>query len=120
MVPQGDTPAPTVTRHDKIYTMLLGVLGFLLAIAIVTLAVVRLQPTIPADSRNILLVPLFTEGLYLIAILIVFLIRLISPAHRRWPTLGLNILLLLVVPIGTALAVYGFLKIDKDLKANPN
>jgi hypothetical protein len=44
--------------------------------------------------------------------------RLAFPAQRRWPTLGLNIVLLLFIPFGTALAVYGLWKVDKNLPPN--
>ena len=115
------TPTPpTTTTHDHIYTTLLGVLGFLMITAIVTLAMIRMMPTIPAESRTILLMPLATEGLFLAAIVLVLFIRLVFPAYRRWPTMGLNIILLLFVPFGTALAIYGFLKVDKNLPRTPN
>jgi hypothetical protein len=43
------------------------------------------------------------------------LVRLVFPAYRRWPTVGLNVLLLLCFPLGTALAIYGFWKVDKQI-----
>jgi hypothetical protein len=55
------------------------------------------------------------EGLFLAAILAVLVIRIFFPAHRRWPTFGINIILLLWLPFGTALAIYGFLKVDKKI-----
>jgi Na+-driven multidrug efflux pump len=49
----------------------------------------------------------------------VLLIRIATPAYRKWVTLALNIVMLFLFPIGTALAIYGFLKVDKNIE-NPN
>jgi hypothetical protein len=111
---------PTTTRHDHIYTTLLGVLAMLLVMAMLTLNAMRLGPAMDSAGRSILLVPLAVEGCYVAAIVVVLLIRIAFPASRRWPTLGLNIMLLLFIPIGTALAVYGFWKVDKNLPRESN
>jgi uncharacterized membrane protein YqjE len=60
------------------------------------------------------------EGLFLAVTLAVLVIRIFFPAYRRWPTFGINIILLLWLPFGTALAVYGFLKVDKKLSEISN
>jgi hypothetical protein len=43
----------------------------------------------------------------------VLVIRLALPAYRKWLTVALNIVLLMLVPFGTALAVYGLWKADR-------
>jgi hypothetical protein len=113
-----DTPTPsTVSTHDQIYTTLLGVLGFFLLVGMVGLGFIAFFPTTTNDGRVGIMMVLATEGLFFVAILIVFLIRIIYPAHRRWPTVGMNIILLPIIPFGTALGVYGFWKVDKKLGA---
>jgi Ca2+/Na+ antiporter len=49
--------------------------------------------------------------LFCVAILVV---RKTLPAQRKWITRVLNILLLISFPIGTAIAIYGLLKADKN------
>jgi len=62
-----------------------------------------------------LLIPLAVEGCFLIAMVVVLVIRIGFPTCRRWPTLGLNIVLLIMFPVGTALGVFGLMKVDKRL-----
>ena len=49
----------------------------------------------------------------LLASVAVLIIRIAFPSLRKWPTFALNIILALYFPIGTALAIYGFWKVDK-------
>jgi hypothetical protein len=114
------SPGPRSTRnHDHVYTTLLAVLGFFLIIGMITLYSIRQRPGATAELKAALGNVLLIDGCFLAAIALVLLIRIVFPAHRRWPTLGLNIILVLFVPIGTALAIYGFWKADKNLR-NPN
>jgi hypothetical protein len=113
-------PAPSAnTKHDHIYTTLLGVLAMFLVMAMLTLNSLRQRPTIDAEAKTRLLLPLSIEGCYLGAVVVVLFVRLVFPAYRRWPTLGLNLFLLLFVPFGTALAIYGLWKVDKRLADPP-
>jgi glycopeptide antibiotics resistance protein len=115
------SPAPpTTTNHDHVYTTLLGVLGSFLIIGMVTLASMRQRPGITSEARAAFLNALMIEGCFFAAIALGLLIRLVFPAYRRWPTLGLNIVLVLFVPLGTALAIYGFWKVDKNLPRDSN
>ena len=115
------SPAPPSTsNHDHIYTTILAVLGFFLIIGMVSLASMRLRPGATIESKAALLRVLVIDGCFLAAIALVLLIRLVFPAYRRWPTLGLNIILVLFVPIGTALAIYGFWKVDKNVARDLN
>src|SRR5688572_24563074 len=108
--------ARSTSNHDHIYTTLLGVLGFFLIIGMITLYSIRQRPGATTESKTALGNVLLIDGCFLAAIMLVLLIRIVSPANRRWPTLGLNIILVLFVPIGTALAIYGFWKVDKNLR----
>jgi len=106
-------PRSNSTNHDHIYTTLLGVLGALLVMSMLTINSLRLRPTADPESRASMLLVLSIEGWNVAIIAIGLVVRLIFPAHRRWPTLGVNLLLLLCFPLGTALAIYGFCKVDK-------
>lgn len=108
-------PQATNTNHDHIYTTLLGVTAFLLIIGMSTIAWLRMQPRTVSEAKSALLLPLFVEGCYLAAVVGVLLIRIFATSIRRWPTFGLNLILLLFFPFGTILAIYGLLKVDKKL-----
>jgi hypothetical protein len=110
------SPAPsTTTNHDHIYTTLLGVFGFFMLIGTTTLFWVRRRFGSSAEAGNAMFLVLLINGCLLAAVMLVLLIRLIFPAQRKWPTVGINIILLISFPLGTALAIYGFWKVDKKL-----
>jgi hypothetical protein len=111
----GTPGPPTVTRHDYIYTTLLGVLGFFFLISIPTMYGLAHAPSTPPETRWIFMGMAVTELLYALAVVAVGVIRIWFPDHRRWPTVAVNVLLLLYFPLGTALAIYGFWKVDKKL-----
>jgi uncharacterized membrane protein YidH (DUF202 family) len=106
----------TTSTHDHVYTALLGVL--LACVTIGMLALHRLAHRIPYDpgQQAALRLVLTIEALWAGLMALVLAIRLLFPAWRRWPTIGFNIILLLFVPIGTALAVYGLWKVDRQLR----
>jgi hypothetical protein len=114
---QPDAARPTT--HDHIYTSLLAALAFLLMIGIGTLIWMRQLPRTSTESKAALLLPMIVESFYLAAIVLVLFIRIVAPKTRRWPTFTLNIVLFLFFPLGTALAVYGLRRIDKNLKPMP-
>ena len=53
---------PQCKNHDHIYTILLGVLGFLILISISMLAAMRPNPDLSADSKAGYLLPLAAEN----------------------------------------------------------
>jgi hypothetical protein len=110
-----DYQKPTRSAHDHIYSTLLGVLGFLFILGMVSLIAVRHMAQARGEPADALLIPIGTEGCLTAAIAVVLFIRVVFPAYRRWPTLGLNIILLVFVPVGTALGIYGLWKVDKNL-----
>jgi hypothetical protein len=104
---------PATTKHDHVYTTLLGVLAFFFILGICTLIWLRLQPNTASAARSAYLLPLMVEICYCVAITAVLCIRIFAPGIRRWPTFALNIILVVWIPFGTALAIYGFWKVDK-------
>jgi hypothetical protein len=107
-------------QHDKIYTVLLGVLGFLLILGIISLNHTRTRLSDNPDTASVMTMAMETEACVLLAIIVVFLIRILAPAYRKWPTLGLNIVLLIGIPLGTALGIYGLWKVDKATPETSN
>jgi hypothetical protein len=106
-------PDPTPKNHNAVYTSLLGVLAFFLLLGIGSSVMQMHLPKIPPVVRTVFEFTIFVEASYIAAIVVVLLIRIFSPAHARWPTFALNIILLIGFPFGTALAIYGLLKVDK-------
>jgi len=105
-----------MSRHDKIYTMLLGVIAFLFITAAISLSNFATNPRYPAETQAVFRMTVRIVALYIAACIGVLLIRVFAPQHRKWPTLGLNIVLVIYFPFGTPLAIYGFWKVDKDRK----
>jgi hypothetical protein len=110
----------TVSRHDNIYTVLLGVIALKTVFSIIQLGSLRSRSPFVANERVKLLWAIVVVGVWLLVVLAVLLIRIIFPAYRRWPTLGLNLIFLLLAPWGTALAIYGFWKVDKKTPIIPS
>jgi hypothetical protein len=107
------TPILVTTKHDKVYTTLLGVLAFFFVVGAISLMGFASNPRMPEESRAVFRMTSGVLACYIAACIAVVLIRILAPAHRKWPTFGLNIILLLYFPIGTPLAIYGFWKVDK-------
>jgi hypothetical protein len=93
----------------------LGVFAFFIVLGMASLVSMRLRRGADPDAKFVFLMTMFFEASYFVAIVSVLLIRLLASKYRRWPTLGLNIILLILIPFGTALAIYGFWKVDKQL-----
>src|SRR5262245_34400072 len=113
---QASPPAPILvtSTHDKIYTTLLGVLAFFFVMATVSMTGFADSPTMNEQSRATFRWVSKIVACYAAACVAVLLLRLLAPAYRKWPTLGLNVILLVYFPIGTPLAIYGFWKVDKQ------
>ena len=104
------------TIHDHIYTTLLGVFGFVIILMIgVTVSAAR-RSTTTVDRASHLHFMIFLESVYLAVIIPVFVIRILYPTKRRWPTFGLNLVLLMNFPFGTILGAYGLASVDKKLR----
>jgi hypothetical protein len=104
------------TNHDHIYSTLLGVYAFFLLLGIVSLWFMLSLPTLPAESHFGFHLAIAINAFFLASVIVVLIIRRAFPARRRWPTLALNLILLLSIPLGTALGIYGLLKADLPLR----
>ena len=109
------TPVPRRSSHDNIYTVLLGAVAFFVLIVLIDfLFIIRGRANGPDPIWPLQMV-FFTYLAFFLFAAVVLLIRIVWPMHRKWVTLALNIVFLLLFPFGTALAVYGFWKVDKTL-----
>jgi hypothetical protein len=106
-------PDPPPKNHNAIYTSLLGAVAFLFLLGIGSSVMQMHMPKTPPVVRMVFEFMIFVGAGYLAVIIAVLLIRIFFPAYARWPTFALNITLLIYFPFGTALAIYGFLKVDK-------
>jgi len=111
------TAALPKRRHDIIYSVLLAVLAFFYVVT--TLELWFLRDRIQPEARAGLHMVLATFVCYLLAMFAVLIIRIAFPSIRKWPTLFLNIILVPLIPPGTALAIYGFWKVDKTSISRP-
>jgi len=100
------------SRHDVIYSVLLAVLSFFSLIGVVTIWFISTGPALPAGSVLAFRLAIAINVCFLLLEVAVLLVRLAMPA-QKWPTVVLNIVLLLSFPLGTALGIYGLWKVDR-------
>jgi hypothetical protein len=72
------------------------------------------SPTMPAESRGTFQMIVGIYAVLLAAMVATLILRGVAPPAGRVATMALNIVLLIVFPFGTALGIYGLLKVDKD------
>ena len=108
-------PRAQKTAHDHIYTTLLAVFAFFLLIGVGSLIWIRTLPNPGGTDRSALLFPIIIESMYVVASIAIVIRRIAAPRVRRWPTFALNCILIPMIPLGTALAIYGFWKVDKNI-----
>ena len=100
-------------QHDAIYSVLLGVFAFFQSLSVISLWVMAGNPELSAISAWVLRMTAAAHLCFLMIEVAVLLIRIAAPAYRKWPTLALNIILLFLFPLGTALSIYGLWKVDR-------
>ena len=100
-------------RHDRIYSALLVALAVFLAMGMVSLFFMSRGPTFSAESRGVLEMVIGVYGVLIAAMVVTLILRGLAPRAGRIATMGLNVVLLIVFPFGTALGIYGLLKVDK-------
>ena len=108
------TPLPARSNHDRIYSALLGALLFFLLIPTLEMWFLSRRPGQPAETiwvMQLLFAIFLCFWLFVAGVLV---IRIAFPAHRKWPTVALNIVMLMWIPFGTALGIYGLWKVDKS------
>jgi cell division protein FtsW (lipid II flippase) len=100
-------------RHNRIYTALLIALALLCALGMISMFFMSRSPTIPPESRWTFQMIVWIYGVLIAAIVVILVLRGVAPRAGRIATMALNIVLLIVFPIGTALGIYGLLRVDK-------
>src|SRR4051812_8767344 len=101
------------TRHNRIYSALLIALAALFALGMISIFSISHSPTIPPESQWTLELVIRIYAALLAAMVATLTLRAVAPRAARTATMALNIVLLIVFPFGTALGIYGLLKVDK-------
>jgi len=109
------TPLPPGSRHDTIYTALLGALCAMSLLGTVMMGVMTRAPGQAPETVWVLKVVFVMYLVFLLLQVAVLIIRIAFPQHRKWPTVALNVFLLLWLPFGTALGIYGLWKADRGI-----
>ena len=78
----------------------------------VSLTTLMNRPGIDERGRWALSLARNTEACFLVAALIILIVRIRFP-EKRAGSLSFNIIMLAFFPFGTALSIYAFLKVDK-------
>jgi hypothetical protein len=108
-------------RHDRLYNIILVLLGVNLLCGLVLLTVLLGMP--PAGRPRMLVpqwsLPLlaFAHGFYLLAITATLAVRSTRLPIGRRLTKAMNCLFLIAPPFGTALGIYGLWKVDREREA---
>ena len=102
-----------MNKHNTIYTALLTALAFFFSMSAVTMFFLSRSSEMSPDSRWVFEMTACIELLYVAAMVATLILRGVAPKAGSVATLALNIILLLFIPIGTALAIYGLWKVDK-------
>jgi hypothetical protein len=103
-----------MNNHNRIYNVLLIVLAFFLSVSIITFVFVRRAPTTPPESQWAFAMAAYVNAALVTAIIATLILRAAAPRAGRIATTALNTVLLLVIPLGTAVGIYGLLKVDTD------
>jgi hypothetical protein len=114
--PLENAQAPVETaaaRHNRIYASLLIAVAFLCVAETLFLIRFSRRPSVSPDAAGIFQADAWLFGAYAAAIVLNLIIRLAAPRAGRVTTKALNFALLLLVPFGTALGIYGLMKVDK-------
>jgi hypothetical protein len=103
-----------MNKHNRIYSILLIVLAFFYVISLITMASMIQSPAVKPESRWVFVMTARIEAAYLAAIVVTLILRGAAPAAGRIATKALNIIMLLLIPFGTALGIYGLMKVDRE------
>jgi hypothetical protein len=99
---------------NRIYTLMLVVL---LVFTMLTYGqMILLRPRFAQLPRGLAVLKFVqvTYGIYVVAIVLTLILRSTAPRVGRIATAALNIALLAMVPLGTVVAVFGLLKVDRE------
>jgi hypothetical protein len=103
----------TTARHNRIYTALLIALAVFCALGMVSIFSLSRSPTMPPESRSTFQMIIWIYAVLIAAMVATLILRGVAPPAGRIATMALNVILLIVFPFGTALGIYGLLKVDK-------
>src|SRR5207253_7113836 len=106
------TPAPAVSRHNLIYTIVLIVFAFFCAVGMIGMTFMSRNPRIAPESRWVFQMTVAVYALLLAAMVTTLILRGVAPRAGRIATKSLNIILLIVIPFGTVIGIYGLIKVD--------
>ncbi len=105
---------PLITRFSRAYTIALLVLAFILLAGIGDLVFLHRSGIAAPSQKPLYGLIAFLEGLYVVAIFATLALRAWAPAVGRVATVALNVLLLLAVPFGTIVGIYGLWRVDRE------
>ena len=100
-------------RHNRTYTALLIALALFCALGMISIFSISRSSTIPPESRWTFEMIIRIYAALIAAMVATLILRGVAPRAGRVATTALNIILLIVFPFGTALGIYGLLKVDK-------
>lgn len=103
---------PSSQRHNRIYTYFLIGLACFYAVGTIMIVVVFSLNATEDPSFIIRFVTCF-YGIVIALIIWTLILRKAAPRAGRIATIVLNILLLPLFPLGTAVGIYGLWKVDK-------
>ena len=109
--PPTNSPPPVesaTARHNRIYTTLLIALALLCA-----RDDQHLFHKSQSDDPASVAMDVSNDRVLVAAMVATLILRRIAPRGGRVAAMALNIVLLLVFPLGTTLGIYGLLKVDK-------
>ena len=108
-----------MSRPNRTYTIVLIALAFFHLLGIINLLFMSHMPTLPERSRWVFQMTACVNAVFVVAMVATLILRGVSPAAGRIATKALNIVLLISIPFGTAVAIYGLMKVDRDSVENP-
>lgn len=116
--PSASQLAP-ISTHEVIYRVLLGVFGGMVLFGGAIVVVVFLTSPNQVPKWMILFLGCFYSALSLGSFAVLAL-RIFRRGRFRWITLTWNIILLFMIPFGTAIGIYGLIVLDRQPPAYTN
>ena len=105
--------APRRSVHDLIYSSLLAAVMFFTLLSVLVMLWIAEMASAKSQQTWPFYMLASMYGSLLLFELVVLIIRIRFPQSRKWPTVSLNVVLLLFFPVGTLLAIYGLWKADR-------
>ena len=108
-------------KHDRIYAILLTLYAFCMVFTIGTFQYMKVLLKAANTTENAVSTSAITYVMYICGCIAAFafltlLLRYTKPTLGSIFTKALNIFLLINFPLGTALGIYGLMKVDREPK----